>query len=76
MPISRVRSVTVASITFMITTPPMTRNTETTPTMAVAIAPVRFFHNSISVAWSKMPKLSFSLGARWRRARIITRASS
>src|SRR6266478_767699 len=76
MPISRVRSVTVASITFMMTTPPMTRKTETTPTMAVAIAPVKFFHNSMSVAWSKMPKLSFSLGERCRRARIMARASS
>src|SRR5205823_7733115 len=42
MQFSRVRSVTVASMTFIITTPPITRNTETMPTIAVAITPVRF----------------------------------
>src|SRR2546427_134017 len=76
IPISRVLSVTVASITFMITTPPITRNTETTPIIAVAITPVRFFHRSMSVAESKIPKLSVSLGDRCRRARINARASS
>ena len=39
MPISRVRSVTDASITFMITTPPMTRKIETSPTMPEASVP-------------------------------------
>ena len=76
MPISRVRSVTVASMTFMITTPPMTRKTETTPIMAVAMTPVRLFQRFMSVAESRMPKESVSLGERWRRARRRTRASS
>ena len=40
MPISCVRSVTTASMIFMITTPPTTMNTETTPTAVAAIAPV------------------------------------
>src|SRR5579864_9510629 len=76
IPISRVRSVTVASITFMITTPPITRNTETTPTIAVAITPVKLFHSCMSVAESRIPKLSGSLGLRWRRPRMMARASS
>src|SRR5436309_9858666 len=40
-PISRVRSVTLASITFMITMPPITRKMETMPTEPVASVPVR-----------------------------------
>src|ERR1039457_5885685 len=36
MPISWVRSVTTASMMFMITTPPTTRNTETTATAVAA----------------------------------------
>src|ERR1035441_3261545 len=75
-PISRVRSVTLASITFMITTPPMTRNTETTPTMVLATAPVRFVHKPIIVSDARMPKLSSAMGSRWRRPRIMVRASS
>ncbi len=39
-PISRVRSLTTASMMFMITTPPTTMKTLTTPTAAAAIAPV------------------------------------
>ena len=40
MPISCVRSVTTASMMFMITTPPTTMKTETTPTAVAAMAPV------------------------------------
>ena len=40
MPISCVRSVTTASMMFMITTPPTTMNTETTPMAVAAMAPV------------------------------------
>ena len=40
MPISRVRSVTTASMIFMITTPPTTMKTETTPMAVAEIAPV------------------------------------
>ncbi len=76
MPISRVRSVTEASITFMITTPPITRKIETSPTIPEASVPVRFCHRPIKLSLARMPKLSSSLGARWRRARINTRASS
>ena len=40
IPISRVLSDTTANMIFMITTPPTTINTLTTPTAAPAIAPV------------------------------------
>ncbi len=40
MPISCVRSVTTASMMFIITTPPTTMKTETTPTAVAAMAPV------------------------------------
>ena len=44
MPISWVRSVTLASMMFMITIPPTTMNTATSPMVTAKIVPVRFFH--------------------------------
>ena len=45
MPISWVRSVTTASMMFMMTTPPTTMNTETTPMAVAEIALVNWFQN-------------------------------
>ena len=60
MPISCVRSVTLASMMFMITMPPTTMNTATRPMVTAKIVPVRFFHALISVSEALMPKVSSS----------------
>ncbi len=60
MPISCVRSVTLASMMFMITIPPTTMNTATSPMVTAKIVPVRFFHALIRVSEALMPNVSSS----------------
>ena len=50
MPISCVRSVTTASMMFMITTPPTTMNTDTTATAVAAMAAVNWSQNFTSAS--------------------------
>ena len=57
-PISRVRSLTTASMMFMITTPPTTMNTLTMPMAAAAIAPVKLFHAEMSVSEDRIMNVS------------------
>src|ERR1019366_4450242 len=76
MPISWVRSVTTANMMFMITTPPTTRNTDTTATAVAAMAPVNWFQKSSSASEVSMENVSSSLGRRCRYARSSMRASS
>ena len=76
MPISCVRSVTTASMMFMITTPPTTMNTDTTAIAVAAIACVRRSHSRMSDAEVRIMKLSSCSGGRCRWARISTRTSS
>ena len=66
MPISCVRSVTTASMMFMMTTPPTTMKTETTPTAVAAMAPVNWSQKSTSESEVSMENVSSSLGRRWR----------
>ena len=58
MPISCVRSVTLASMMFMITMPPTTMKTATSPMVTAKMVPVRFFHALISVSEALMPNVS------------------
>ena len=66
MPISWVRSVTTASMMFMMTTPPTTMKTETTPTAVAAMAPVNWFQKSSRDSEVRIEKVSSSFGPRWR----------
>ena len=61
MPISCVRSVTEASMMFMMTMPPTTMNTATIPMVAPKIVPVRSCQADMMVSEALMPKLSGSL---------------
>ena len=61
MPISWVRSVTVANMMFMITIPPTTMNTATMPMVTAKMLPVRFCQALIRVSEALMPKVSSSL---------------
>jgi hypothetical protein len=58
IPISRVRSVTLASMMFMITIPPTTRNTLTIPTAAAASLPVRSCQSAMIESDPRIAKLS------------------
>ena len=60
MPISWVRSVTLASMMFMMTIPPTTMKTATSPMVTAKIVPVRFFHALIKVSEALTPKVSSS----------------
>src|SRR5207245_2441549 len=75
-PISLVRSVTLASMMFMITMPPTTRNTDVNPTTTASRFPVISFHKLIIESEPRIPKLSAASHRRWRRARSSMRASS
>ena len=57
-PISRVRSVTLASMMFMITIPPTTRNTAVKPTATANKFPVSCFHKLMIDSEPTTPKLS------------------
>ena len=59
-PISRVRSVTLASMMFMITIPPTTRNTEVTQTAIANAFPVIRFHSPVIEVGAMIAKLSSS----------------
>ena len=61
MPISWVRSVTEASMIFMITTPPIIRKMETTPMEALARPPKMLFHRLRSDSLAMIPKASSCL---------------
>ena len=58
MPISCVRSVTTASMMFMMTMPPTTMKTDTIPTAMPAMAAVSRSHRLTIVSEAKMLKLS------------------
>ena len=58
MPISWVRSVTTASMIFMITMPPTTMKTETIPTAMAAMVAVSLSHKLTMVSEAKILKLS------------------
>ena len=60
-PISRVLSVTLASMMFMITIPPTTRNTLTIPIAADASVPVKSCHSAMIESEPRMAKLSSAL---------------
>ena len=76
MPISCVRSVTTASMMFMITMPPTTMNTDTMPTAMAAIVDVSRSQRVTKASDAKIEKLSSWPGPRCRYARISTRVSS
>ena len=66
MPISWVRSVTTASMMFMITMPPTIMNTATIPTAMPAMAAVSCSQRLTMVSEAKRLKLSSWPGRRWR----------
>ena len=75
-PISRVRSLTTISMMFMMTMPPTTSDSDTTPIRIAKMPREKFFQKSMSVSDVYIPKLSSSFGRRCRFTRSATRASS
>ena len=75
-PISRVRSVTLASMMFMMTTPPTTRKTQVIQMAMANTFPVIRFQSPVIELGAMTAKLSSASYGTWRRARIMTRASS
>src|SRR5262249_42089555 len=75
-PISRVRSVTAISMMFMITMPPTTSDSPTTPTSTAKMPLVALWYRSRIVSDVNMPKLSACFGRRRRAERSAEIASS
>ena len=75
-PISRVRSLTTISMMFMITMPPTTSDSATTPTSTAKIPLVAWWYRSSSESDVSIPKLSGFPGLSRRWMRIATVASS
>ena len=75
-PISRVRSVTLASMMFMITIPPTTRKIAVSPTATVKILAVKDCQRPMMESEPMMPKLSGPSQGMCRHARNSMRASS
>src|SRR5213078_3093844 len=73
MPISRVRSVTLASMMFMITMPPTTKKTLTSAIAMNSMFPMSWCHKDMIESEPRIAKLSGALKGRCRQARIIFR---
>src|SRR5882762_584195 len=76
MPISRVRSATAISMMFMITMPPTTRETATSPGSATNSTRLILPQKSSTSSAVSIAKSLASRGRRWRRLRITASACS
>ena len=76
MPISRVRSVTLTSMMFMITMPPTTSEMQVTGTTMAAIMPSTWSMKPRMASGVSVSKLSGWPGRAWKRVRSTTRVSS
>ncbi len=76
MPISRVRSVTLTSMMFMMTMPPTSSEMEASATATTKKLPLKFDHRERKLWLVSMTKLSGAPGVSWRRLRTTARTWS